>query len=242
MNFSRRLAYFLCTFASIVRTFSFVTWLACCFGLASSQWWACFCSLLKLLHLDGQEYAYIPHLVVFIYFVLFFLFPICPLLRPLLNLLFLILSSDIYIPRICDKPTSQLNLHPLYYICRDVWDTARYSTFLSSFNHHQKARGLTSSIPLPSSLCSFTTIRDLVSMCLSFLYWAFSELLWSITLPYFCMFLFAWIVFSFSLPTLYLSNNPLLYSITLLLLYLPSHYLFPSLQCTIYRQSRGLVT
>ena len=43
-------------------------------------------------------------------FSLYFL----PHSRLLLNLLFL-LSSDIYIPRICDKPIWQLNLHPLYY-------------------------------------------------------------------------------------------------------------------------------
>ncbi|PYH74810.1 uncharacterized protein BO88DRAFT_23340 [Aspergillus vadensis CBS 113365] len=43
------------------------------------------------------------------------LISILPPSRLLLNLLFLLLSSDIYILRICDKPIWQLNLHPLHF-------------------------------------------------------------------------------------------------------------------------------
>lgn len=47
-------------------------------------------------------------------FTLSFSLNFLPHSRLLLNLLFL-LSFDIYIPRICDKPIWQLKLHPLHY-------------------------------------------------------------------------------------------------------------------------------
>ncbi|RAK83531.1 hypothetical protein BO79DRAFT_67868 [Aspergillus costaricaensis CBS 115574] len=85
--------------------------------------------------------------------------------RLLLNLLFL-LSSDIYIPRICDKPIWQLNLHPLHFQSSPC--LGQCATTVHSYHHHLfifKKRG---DLPLQFSTllsppCSLApTLRDLV--------------------------------------------------------------------------------